>query len=88
MNTAKYSDQEMIGDILSTQKFLTSGYNTVANESCEPTVRSAMMSILEDEHTIGHEVFVEMQSRGWYQTESAPQDKINQTKQKFCSGVC
>lgn len=83
MNTAQYSDQQMIGDILSTQKFMTSGYNTTANEASEPSVKTAFMSILEDEHEIQHDVFQEMKSRGWYQTENAPQDKVNQTKQKF-----
>ncbi len=85
MNTNSFSDREMIGDILSTQKFITDGYNTSANEASEPSVKNALMSILEEEHVIQHDVFVEMQSRGWYQTECAPQDKIDQTKQKYCA---
>ncbi len=83
MNTNQYSDQEMMGDILSTQKFMTGGYNATANEASEPSVKTAFMSILEDEHQIQHDVFQEMKGRGWYQTETAPQDKVNQIKQKF-----
>lgn len=81
MNT--FSDQEMIGDVLSTQKFIASGYNTAASEASEVGVKQTLMSILEEEHSIQHDVFVEMQNRGWYQTEAAPQNKIDQTKQKF-----
>lgn len=83
MNTKSFSDQEMTLDVLSTQKSITGGYNTTANEASEPAVKSAMMSILDDEHKIQHDVFLEMQKRGWYQTEPAPENKINQTKQKF-----
>lgn len=90
MNTTRLSDRAMTEDLLSTQKFITGGYNTNANEASEISVKNTMMSILEDEHAIGHDVFVEMHSRGWYQTENAPQDKINQTKQTFsdCCTCC
>lgn len=86
MNSNCFSDQEMTLDVLSTQKSITDGYNTTANEASEPSVKNAMMSILDDEHRIQHEVFLEMQKRGWYQTEPAPENKINQTKQKFSQG--
>ena len=88
MKTTQFSDQNMINDVLSTQKFITDGYNTSANEASKPEVKNTLMSILQEEHEIGHEVFVEMQSRGWYQTEAAPQTKIDQTKQKFENNCC
>lgn len=85
MNTPCFDDREMISDVLSSQKFMTDGYNTSANEAAEPTVKNAMMSILDDEHSIQHDVFLEMQKRGWYQTEAAPMQKIQETKDKFSS---
>ena len=88
MNTCNFSDREMIGDILSTQKFITGGYNTSANEASEPAVKKAMMDILNDEHMIQHEVFEEMSVRGWYPTEAAPQDKIDKAKQNFSCCNC
>ncbi len=91
MNKNCFSDEEMTLDVLSTQKSITDGYNTTANEASEPAVKNTMMSILDEEHKIQHEVFLEMQKRGWYQTEAAPQDKICQTKEKFapsCSDCC
>lgn len=83
MTNGCFSDQEMMNDVLSTQKFITSGYNTTANEAASPNVKNVMMSILEDEHALGHEVFCEMQSRGWYQTEAAEQAKIDKAKNQF-----
>ena len=88
MNTNQFSDRAMMDDVLSTQKFITSGYNTGANEAAAPVVKNTLMTILQEEHSIGHDVFVEMQNRGWYQTENAPQDKIDQTKQKYAANCC
>ena len=83
MSTQNYSDKDMITDVLSTHKFVTDGYNTLANEAADPTVRNTFMSLLDEEHQIQHSVFTEMSKRGWYPTECAPQDKINTVKQKF-----
>ena len=73
----------MMEDVLSSQKFVTEGYNTFANECASPAVMSELMNILNEEHQIQHEVFDEMVKRGWYQTESAPQKKIDQCKQQY-----
>ena len=86
MNGNCFNDQEMMGDVLSSQKFMVNGYNTNATEASESCVKNTMMSLLDEEQVLQHEIFVEMQSRGWYQTETAPQNKIEETKQKFCNG--
>ena len=85
MQNSDFNDQRIFTDVLSTQKFITDGYNTFANEASEPCVKNTLMTILDEEHVIGHEVFEEMHKRGWYQTETAPQDKIQATKQKFAA---
>jgi len=86
MNHNCFNDQEMMDDVLSSQKFITTAYNSNAIEASGPAVKSAMMKLLDEEQTLQHDIFVEMQSRGWYQTEAAPQNKIDQTKSKFSSG--
>ena len=85
MATSLFSDQDMMNDVLSTQKFITGGYNTNATEASNPSVKSTLLSILNDEQSLQHGIFVEMQNRGWYQTEPAQTDKINQAKNKFCA---
>ena len=82
-NQQSFGDREMMNDILSSQKHLTDTYNSFANECSSPAVLSELMNILNEEHQMQHEVFDEMQQRGWYQTEPAPQQKIDQCKQKF-----
>lgn len=73
----------MINDALSSQKFITDGYNTFANECATPALKTDFMNILSEEHQIQHELFLEMQKRGWYQVEAADEQKIQQAKQKY-----
>ena len=82
-NLSSFTEKEMLDDMLSSQKFVTDGYNTSANECATPVIKSEFMNILNEEHQIQHEVFLEMQKRGWYQTDAADQNKIDQARQKF-----
>ena len=82
-----FTDKEMLTDVLSTQKFVTSGYNTAANEAKSEGVKNAFLTILNEEHRIQHDVFTEMNAHGWYPTENAPQNKIDQAKQQFSCDV-
>ncbi len=81
----QFGDREMMEDALSSQKFVTEGYNTFANECSSPSVMSEMLNILNEEHMIQHELFDAMQKHGWYATEPAQQQKIEQCKQQFAS---
>lgn len=83
MNTNQFGDREMMEDALSSQKFITEGYNTFANECASPALKTDFMNILNEEHQIQHELFLEMQKRGWYQVEAADQNKVQQEKQKY-----
>ena len=83
MEQIQFDDKNMMDDALASQKFITETYNTFANECSDPQLKEQFVNLLEDEHRIQHEVFTEMQKRGWYQTEPAEQDKINQAKQKY-----
>jgi Coat F domain. len=78
-----FSDQDMMKDMLSSQKFVTDSYNSYANECATPAIKSDFMSILNEEHQLQNQVFHEMNKRGWYPTEAADQSKINQVKQKY-----
>ena len=77
------NDQEMMTDALATQKFVTSNYNSFANECATPNVRNEILSILSEEHKIQSNIFIEMQKRNWYQVAPAEQPKIDTAKQKF-----
>jgi len=76
-------DKEMLQDSLLSQKLMTANYNTWAGECVNEQLKGAMMNILDDEHRIQADIFCNMQSNGWYQTEPADQNKIQQARQKF-----
>lgn len=78
-----FNDKEKMMDTLNSQKNLTGGYNTFANEAATPEVKSGLMSILNEEHDIQHELWCEINSRGWYPVEKADENKLNTTKTKF-----
>ena len=82
----EYTDKEILGDGLSTQKATTSLFNMSANECVHPELRTALMKILEQEHSIQFEVFNMMHQRGFYQTPVAEEKKGQEAKQKF--GKC
>jgi spore coat protein CotF len=82
---ASFGDKEIFTDMLDSQKMITGNYNNSANEAACDSVKTEFMNILADEHKMQHELFLEMQKRGWYKPEQAEQTKITQARQKFVS---
>lgn len=83
MQKQTLTDREMLTDALSSEKFMTENYNTYANECASPSLMNEFMNLLSEEHQIQHDVFSELQKRGWYPTQSAPAEKVQQAKMKF-----
>ena len=77
------TDREMLTDALSSEKFMTENYNTYANECASPSLMNEFMNLLSEEHQIQHDVFSELQKRGWYPTQSSPAEKVQQANMKF-----
>ena len=77
-----FTDKEILGDGLSTQKATTEKFNTFAGECVHDNLRDTM-NILEQEHGITTEVFNMMHQRGMYETPPAEEKKIMEAKQKF-----
>ena len=78
-----FGDREMATDLLHNHKAITADYNTSANESAGCEVKNMFLSILGEEHSMQHDMFTCMQKRGWYPTEQAPAQKVNEIKSQF-----
>ncbi len=76
-------DKEILQDGLISQKHLTESYNTYAGECTSEQLRNAFLNILDDEHRIQADIFCDLQSNGWYKTEPAEQQKVQQARQKY-----
>ena len=82
-NTKMLTEKEILQDCLSSQKFTTSSLNTWAGECVCEQLRSAFLNILDDEHRIQADIFNDMSSKGWYPTQPADQQQLQQVKQKY-----
>ena len=83
MQTNNFDDKAIMTDLLTTEKHMTSAYNTFLCESETTEVISCLSGLLNDEHAIKNELFTEMSSKGWYKTEKAEDAKLNAAKQQF-----
>ena len=83
IDSEQFDDREMINEALYSQKQITESYNIFANECAAPQVRDAFINLLNEEHQIQADIFNEMSKRGWYSTQAANQQEIDQAKQKF-----
>lgn len=84
---AMYTEKEILGDALATEKTSTCNYNTYSNECVHEEVRNVMLRILAQEHEIQNDVFNMMHERGLYPTPGADEKKLQETKTKFAQSV-
>lgn len=66
-----------------TEKYIAGGYNTAATEAANSQLLDAFSGILRDVHQIQHEIFLEMNNRGWYQPKPANMNELNQNISKW-----
>lgn len=83
----EFTDKEILADGLSSQKSATEKFNTFAGECVHDNLRSTMINILEQEHSISTDVFNMMHQRGMYETPPAEEKKIMEANQKFSQSV-
>lgn len=80
---AGMSDRDRMNDALSSQKYITSLYNTGANECEHMNYKTDVLGILNEEHQIQQEIFDDMKKRGWYEVSEASPEKMEKARQKY-----
>lgn len=63
------SDKYLLQDMLSTEKYVSSAYDTSVFESSQPNIRQALQHIQQDEQGHGEQLYQYMSSHGMYQTQ-------------------
>ena len=76
-------DKCIMENLLLTTKGVIDLYMHGAVESSTANVRQAFSTAFNDTLSMGDSIYQQMTSKGWYQTEYAPQQKITELKQKF-----
>ena len=81
-----YTEKEILGDALNTEKNSTNLYNMSVNECVHDNLRSTIMDLLKKEHEIQVDVFNQMHTMGFYPTPAAEGKKIQEARTKFECG--
>ena len=87
MTQENFKDKDILKDLLGTQKYITSNYNSALVESATPAVKTCFHSILEDEHELQQQIFNIMHAKGLYPTPSAEEKKVSEAKQTYGQAI-
>jgi spore coat protein F len=77
------SEQDLLNDMLETEKSLISSYSTYISEASCPNLRRVLSSSFTETTEDQFEVFDNMRKKGYYQTKDAQDQEVQQAKQKF-----
>ena len=77
------SDKEIMEGILLTTKGACDLFMHGSIESGTPKVHQAFSTALNDAICMQNNVYKQMSDHGWYTTEQAQQQKLQQVKQKY-----
>ena len=81
-------DKCIMEGLLLDAKGLCDLYMHGAVKSGTAAVKQAFSSAFNDALSMGDTIYQQMTAKGWYQPEAAPQQKIQQIRQKFPSTCC
>jgi len=76
-------DKCIMENLLFTAKQVCDLYMHGAIESSTADVHRAFAGAFDQTLAMQDSIYKQMASKGWYKTDSAPQDKLQQTKQKY-----
>lgn len=79
------SEQEVVNDMLTSEKHHTSAINTFITESTCSNLRQNLKDILSEEHSIHENLYNIMSQKGWYPTSDAQAQEVQKAKDKFNS---
>lgn len=77
------NDQSIMENLLLTTKGMCDLYMHGTVESSTQNVHQAFDTALADSLNMQDDIYKQMTAKGWYQTDNAPQQNIQQTKQKY-----
>lgn len=77
-----FSEQELMNDILASEKQVIGAYSTGITETSCPNLRNTLVSNFEKIQDVQYKVFNAMEQKGWYNTDDAPANKVQEAKQK------
>ena len=77
------NDKQIMQNLLNNTKAVCDLYMHGAVDSSTPNVQQSFKSALNDALSMQDEIYKKMSEKGWYQNQSAPQQQVDQLRQKF-----
>jgi len=77
------TDQERLTDFLCSEKKMSANYDTYSSECVNVGLRDEFLTLFNQSHQTQTELFKLAQTKGWYQVEQAPANKVSQAYTKF-----
>ena len=81
------NDRDIMENLLLTTKGVCDLFMHGAIESSTENVHQAFCTALGDSLGMQDSIYKQMQSKGWYPTDTAEQQKLDQVRQKFCGSI-
>ncbi|CEH27735.1 hypothetical protein AM501_17155 [Aneurinibacillus migulanus] len=81
--TPQMTDRDRLTDVLTTQKYLTDGFNIATREASHDTLHRDVLTCLTETHQCARDIYNLMFQQGWYALEAEEQQKLTQTYQQF-----
>jgi spore coat protein CotF len=81
----EWNDRDRINDVLTTEKYLTTGYNVGLNEMQNPQLRETVRTILNETHKLQESIFDQMFQKGWYKMKAADNQEVFQAHTQFAN---
>lgn len=82
-NHTSMTKQEILSDILTTEKELAKDYAGNVTESSCPNLRQLLLNNMTECSTDQYAVFEQMKNRQMYETKKAQQNEVQSTRQKI-----
>lgn len=76
------NEKDLMQDLLTSEKQVVSAYSTGITETSCPNLRSTLVNNFKSAQDIQFRVFDTMKQKGWYATKDAPDNEVNQLKNK------
>ena len=76
-------DKCIMENLLLTTKGVIDLYMHGAIESSTANIHQAFSTAFDDTLSMQDNIYKQMAAKGWYQIENAPQQQVQQTKQKY-----
>lgn len=81
--TQHLSEQEVLTDLLQTEKHITSSYNTFVTETTCANLRQNLRDILNEEQSIHETLWNTMSQKGWYPVSDAQPQEVQKVKDQY-----